>query len=194
MLKKSSIILLSIALLLVATTAVSANAPTIGIYPLGPLYFTAFPQTVNVPFHVHHEPNVDAVNNFSLYVNNVLEVGPTDFEDVGNLTDYDYSLPWTITAPGTYTLKIQAKHGNDWGDDTEIVEVYLQVVVDYPAAPAIAARLLKANGFGGKNMGTWVSMVALHMGPETDFDGVHKSNVAAYEAAVDAYLKAQGAY
>ncbi|HPS33152.1 MAG TPA: hypothetical protein PKW57_06575 [Anaerolineaceae bacterium] len=194
MLKKGLVLVLSIALLLAATTAVSASAPVITVYPLGPLYYTSFPQTVNVAFNVTHDPNVDSVSNFSLYVNDDLEVGPTDFDNVGNLTSYDYSLPWTITAPGTYTLKIQAKHGNAWGEDTETVEVYLQVIVDYPAAPAVAAKLLKTHGFTGKNMGSWVSQVALHMGPETDFDGVQKSEVAAYEAAVDAFLRGLGAY
>jgi hypothetical protein len=104
--------------------------------------------------------------------------------------------------PGLYSVKYEITvtrlAGNKDGSSYDEVEITvtgdIPVVVDYPAAPAIAARLLRENGVSGSARGYYVSMVALYMGPQTDFDGVAKSDAAAYEAAVDAFLMLNGAY
>jgi len=193
---KSLIVLLAITMLFGFTTTVIASAPTITIYPMGPLFFSSFPQTVDVNFKVDHDDaNVTALTDFTLFVNDVLEAGPSNLTaGLGNVFTAELSLPWEITGPGTYTLMVSARHGGSTGSDTEVVIVQTTVVVDYPAAPAIAARLLRENGVSGSARGYYVSMVALYMGPQTDFDGVAKSDAAAYEEAVDAFLMANGAY
>jgi hypothetical protein len=96
--------------------------------------------------------------------------------------------------PGLYSVKYEITvtrlAGNKDGSSYDEVEITvtgdIPVVVDYPAAPAIAARLLRENGVCREvpevTMFPWLPS---YMGPQTDFDGVAKSDAAAYEAAVD---------
>ena len=65
--------------------------------------------------------------------------------------------------------------------------------VECPAAPAVAGLLLEAAGvdnrYGtGRDGGNFIKDVANHMGTETDFNGVSKCNIIAYECAVAAFL------
>ena len=69
---------------------------------------------------------------------------------------------------------------------------------DHPAAPAVANELLKDAGikarYGqGRDGGNYISDVARHMGPGTDFNGVKKTDVDAYRKAVALFLIKQGA-
>ncbi|HSK68668.1 MAG TPA: hypothetical protein VLA21_05350 [Candidatus Limnocylindria bacterium] len=114
---------------------------------------------------------------------------------------YNHNLSLTAPAnPGTYTFLYTIRmynNSNEWLGSAEDVLVVLpiQLVVDHPAAPAIAARLLKEAGLKpnyGKNL-NYVSAVAAKMGPGTEFCGVAKDQPAAYEAAVLAFLKGLGA-
>ena len=57
-----------------------------------------------------------------------------------------------------------------------------------PAAPAVAGLLLEAAGIDnrygtGKDGGNFIKEVANKMGPETDFNGIGKCDVCAYECA-----------
>jgi hypothetical protein len=101
-------------------------------------------------------------------------------------------------AAGTYTLKgtLKTIRGADLDlaeEDDLILQLEQEIVVDYPAAPSVAARLLDDAGVShrygsGKNGGNHVADVANWMGPGTMFDGVSKDDVEAYEDAVKAYL------
>ena len=72
-------------------------------------------------------------------------------------------------------------------------DLYLNYEEECPAAPAVAGLLLEAAGvdnrYGtGKDGGNFIKDVANHMWPETDFDGVNKCDIIAYECAVCAFL------
>ncbi len=66
---------------------------------------------------------------------------------------------------------------------------------DCPAAPAVAARLLREAGksMNDEDVKNYIAQVADHMGPQTDFDGVGKCDLDDYEAAVEAFLEGIGA-
>ena len=78
-------------------------------------------------------------------------------------------------------------------------------LTNHPAAPAIAAQLLKAAGIApnydtgfvnpsGKPVyENYISQVADYMGPGTDFNGVAKTQDPAYKNAVREYLNTLGA-
>lgn len=58
-----------------------------------------------------------------------------------------------------------------------------------PAAPAVAASLLKETGTGHRlNSGNLISLVAREMGPGTDFQGIPKTDRTAYRAAIREFL------
>lgn len=68
---------------------------------------------------------------------------------------------------------------------------------EYMAAPAVAGILLEAAGvdnrYGkGRNGGNYIKDIANHMGPGTDFNGVSKEDVLAYECAIAAFLNDPG--
>ena len=88
---------------------------------------------------------------------------------------------WKIDDIGTYTLRATADFtGSDEEEGTETVVVEFPLGdVEFPAAPAIAARILEANNitprYGqGRSGGNYISDVAQHMGPGTDFSGEPK--------------------
>jgi hypothetical protein len=67
---------------------------------------------------------------------------------------------------------------------------------EYLAAPAVAGVLLEYAGIDnrygtGRNGGNYISDVARHMGPETLFDGVEKSDICAYESAIASFLNVE---
>jgi subtilisin family serine protease len=66
---------------------------------------------------------------------------------------------------------------------------------DHPAAPAVASRILQEHGAspGSGPGGNHVAAVARTMGPRTDFLGVAKDEVEAYEEAIRRFLVARGA-
>jgi hypothetical protein len=110
----------------------------------------------------------------------------------------------TLTAPATagiytvrYDIKMSNPGGVEWnGFDTEEINVLieLQLVVENPAAPAVANSILKEAGLSpryhisGKVYGNLISDVAHKMGPGTDFEGVSKDDVEAYKAAVKMFI------
>jgi hypothetical protein len=178
------------------------------------LTYSSFPQTVDVEGTVAYTggtgggANLCAVKQLSVTV-----TGDGGYEDpIGYLDDVQsptqgecpetsttWSYIWSIPAAGSYTITATAKVRSESGTAVEEVVVYEETVnADYPAAPAVAAKILDEEGVparygNGRSGGNWISDVAHHMGPQTDFDGVSKSNVAEYEAAVRAFLVAAGA-
>jgi hypothetical protein len=110
---------------------------------------------------------------------------------------FNFDWDFDQSGVGFYVIRasvIQQTGGSEHSDDIE-VEVYSQeiVIVDHPAAPAVAASLLKAAGIqprygSGRTGGNHIADVAARMGPRTDFDGVSKDDVEAYRCAVSEYL------
>lgn len=103
-------------------------------------------------------------------------------------TSTGWAFDWAVPAAGSYRIVATAHVKNDDGTDEVTVLVEQAVVADFPAAPAVANELLKDSPVKGKVRGHCVAAVADHMGPQTDFDGVAKEQVAEYRAAVDAFL------
>ena len=104
-------------------------------------------------------------------------------------------------ADGTYRFQVtgMARDGTGQSTTTHHTESWvgeITIGTDAPAAPAVAAALLDdagiANRYGtGSNGGNYTSDVAAEMGPGTDFRGVAKEDVEAYECAVATFLNEQ---
>jgi hypothetical protein len=202
---------LALALSLLGGAVAMAHQPGITIDAIGNLQYASFPQDYTVTGTVLHEEdvsgpqdNVCALNALQVIVNDgsddvtILNQGnPANFFGWScALTVAAWSATWSIPGPGNYTITAKVKHVSEEGEATESVSV-TTLTVDYPAAPAVAAKLLHDAGVNprygqGKDGGNCISNVALHMGPGTDFDGEEKSDVAAYEAAVRAFLNGSG--
>lgn len=209
---------LGVATALVGTSAWAANEytpPTVNITSptsASPLVFSSFPATVPVTGDVSFtggngegNTNLCAVKELTVTVDDVRigyldKVGHKDGTPSCMDTFATWSYPWTIDAAGTYTITVTAQVANDVGSDVEQVVVSQQTLTaDYPAAPAVAAHILKDKGVSprygsGRNGGNYISDVAAAMGPQTDFNEVAKEDVDAYEAEVSAFLAAAGAF
>lgn len=122
--------------------------------------------------------------------------------------EFGFTTPWTINSVGSYVLKVTADFtgsANDYADATGIeavtVTLLTTVIVDYPAAPAVAAAILKDAGISHKYgvKGNYIADVAAEMGSwEADengswFHGIDKSDESDYYAAVYNYLIELGA-
>jgi len=137
----------------------------------------------------------------------------------GNNASYTSTAKFSSMTEGTFyaTYTITLRRGASDNEATNadqseiIVEdttIIVPIVVECPAAPAIAARLLREHNVSGKTFGAYVSKVAHEMGssPADEngswFHGINKSITvngvdtpnSEYEEAVDAYLKDIGAY
>jgi hypothetical protein len=189
----------------------SAHAPVLTIDPVGPLEYASFPQAYVVTGTIAHNP-LSAIQNLTLRVNGAIESVVALPYPESIATTSSFALPWNITAPGTYTLFVTARHGTTGSTGTSsdvVVEVTQTVVVppppeeppaeeppivvtECPAAPSIATHYLKELDVksGSKLYKNASSLVALHMGPQTDFDGVVACNVAAYATAVREFVDA----
>jgi hypothetical protein len=75
--------------------------------------------------------NNNQCSNQMTVANGILNCSVTDANN-GTVT-----VPWTISAPGSYVLLVSVKHKNDVGEGTETVQVYV-VTAGYPAPPSIA--------------------------------------------------------
>jgi hypothetical protein len=123
-----------------------AHAPTVTLDPignLGPYAPTDFPVVYNVTGTIAHEQNVTSISELKLFIDDIQE-GVTVNPNFGNDASAPFSLPWSIVGPGTYEVKVTAKHGNETGEDSEEVTVLSDIIVvtECPAAPAIAADYL----------------------------------------------------
>lgn len=178
--------------LVLGVGVVFAHAPTVVINPIGPLSYATFPQTYNVTGTVTHEnpSNVSAVTDVTLFINNIQE-GVAFNPNSGNDPSAPFVLPWNITGPGTYDVTVTARHGNDIGEDLEQVVVSsTQVTISQcPAAPSIAAHYLQSQSIksGSKLFKNVISLVAQHMGPETNFDGIGACD-SGYETVVKTFV------
>jgi hypothetical protein len=206
--------------LVAATTAAlmllgsAAFATITNITPTGLQTVTSFPHTANVSATFSNSPNLcqGQGTNWSL---KVLDAGATQIAGAAGsyiaaggppaVCAEGSSKTETLSnvvfpTAGTYTIRATLNSIVGQGtpsDDVSETVTWQQdtvVVVDYPAAPAVAAKLLNDAGVKAKySGGNYISDVAHEMFPGTDFDGVEKSSVAAYEAKVRAFLVLKGA-
>jgi hypothetical protein len=187
------------------------------------LTYTSFPQNVDVEGTVAYtggsggNTNLCGVKDLTVTVDDgagmpdsVTQIGYVDEVASGNattcapLTSDTWSFPWEIGQAGEYTIRATARvaPSQETGSaEADVVVVYEETVIaSYPAAPAVAAKILADNDaparYGtGKSGGNHIADVAAEMNstPGTDFRGVRKSDVAAYAAEVRAFLEGKGA-
>ncbi len=110
-------------------------------------------------------------------------------------------LPLTIT-PGSHELEFVVKN-DAYGGATNPTGVIYKTSIDYcvptvppatecPAAPSIAAAYLKFLGIkaGSAQFSNIISLVAQHMGPQTNFNGINSCSLPAYSDAVKVFVNA----
>jgi len=120
---------------------------------------------------------------------------------------YYFEKKWDVTKAGDFRITVMAvldvdESINDRNlDDSHDVKVTLnpnyqgdkdEAMEAYPAAPAVAGKILKSygipNNVGGKNL---IALVAKEMGPGTNFKGIAKTNTVQYKAAITDFLELQ---
>lgn len=213
--RSSTIIAMTISLMMISTAAFAG----ILLSPTGTQEVTSFPHTTNVSATFSNSPNLCQTGEMAWELW-VLDTDGTTILASDSGTYATTGTPPTCPAgtsqvetlmnvqfptAGVYALKGTLQTvGNSAVNDSEEAELELKleidepIVVDYPAAPAVANDLLKVAGKSntigqGKNQVNLIREVAHEMGPGTEFHGVAKSNVAAYRNAVKTYLNTLGA-
>jgi hypothetical protein len=193
----------------------AAFATISNITPTGLQTVTSFPHTANVSATFSNNPDlcIGQGTNWSLSVlgtdgtttlrtasgSYIAAGGPPAVCAAGNsktetLSDVIFPTAGTYTIRATLNSIVGQGTPSDDVSETVTWQQDTVVVVDYPAAPAVAAKLLNDAGVKAKySGGNYISDVAHEMDPGTDFRTVPKSNVAAYEAAVRAFLVEKGA-
>lgn len=167
--------------------SVPATPPTITI--LSPtsaatLFSATFPFTQTVSFKVGHVETLAKVQVLDVSVNNATIINggtplgnPFDNDSLCvsalttapntcvNASAYEATVgvPWTIGAPGTYSLLVSAKYRSAEGLDEETILV-TQANVEYPAPPAVANAYINGDVYlkslAGKKRGCIISKVA----------------------------------
>lgn len=201
-------------LMLVATAAFAG----IMFSPTGSHEVTSFPHTADVSATFSNSPNLCQTGEMQW----ALWVLDTDGTTVLASAGGSYATSGTpptcaagsskvetlsgvnFPTAGVYTLRGTLQTvGNSAVNDDKTAEVEFTreidepIVLDYPAAPSVANDLLhdagKSNTIGkGRHQTNLIREVAHQMGPGTDFNGVAKSDVAAYRNAIKAFLNSYG--
>ena len=143
-----------------------ADAPSLTINsPTGTVYVAGFPtlQQLNVTL-VHNE--LKSLNVLELFVNGVNLTGTigNPFDGANNckypnmsvtsscttngLDHASFTVPWTVSGPGSYVVTASVKHQGVEGEVSETVTFAL-IAVEYPAPPAIANAYINQT-YGGR--------------------------------------------
>jgi hypothetical protein len=120
---------------------------------------------------------------------------------------YYFEKKWDVTQTGDFRITVEAVLDVDERvddrtlNDSHDVKVTLnpnyeddedEAMEAYPAAPAVAGKILKSygipNNVGGKNL---IALVAKEMGPGTNFKGIAKTNTVQYKTAITDFLEDQ---
>ena len=129
-----------------------------------------------------------------------------DDASIGTATGFSAATPTSpfVLTAGSHTLEFVVKNdaftdgpNNPTGVIYKATVNYCvapPVVVQCPAAPAIAAQLLKSHGVKPNAAPNLISLVAHQMGPQTLFSGINACDTAAYTSIVNAFLIGHGAY
>lgn len=164
--------------------AVKADAPTINISPIAPIFTSTWPVNTTITFTISDGENLlSNVNELTLKVINPdssetvlissvngFESGPTCKTPNPFPTGVGCSVsagvatitaPWVINGPGSYAIQVSAKHRSALGEDEELVSVSF-VAAEYPAPPSEANAYIKANfgKLGAKRQGCVISQIA----------------------------------
>lgn len=135
---------------------------------------------------------------------------PDDYVMLSN-EKFEFEADWDLSEEGEFEINVLARidvdennvdivldddvavdviFDEDYDDDDEDDDDKDEAMDNYPAAPAIANKLLKemdmANRYRGTNL---ISEVAKFMGPNTDFDGESKLDAEEYEEAIKTFLE-----
>ncbi|MGB4587657.1 MAG: hypothetical protein WBI17_00280 [Clostridiaceae bacterium] len=119
-----------------------------------------------------------------------------------NVPGKAFTFPWTITEIGNFSLKVTAvftkasEYPFQFDTENVVVTLVQNVLVDYPAAPAVAASILQEKNIKPKygRLGNYISDVAKMMGSSDGdlngswFMGINKIDTQAYYNAVYEYL------
>lgn len=125
--KKILAIVLTIVLILGLGATAFAQNPGLALN-LQDREVTAFPYT----YTIRGTFTSPAIQDLTLYVNDVLTNYTRSAINQGT-----FEIDWIVPQPGTYTIKVTARHGNDNDDEEADVVISLAeqtVIVDYPAA------------------------------------------------------------
>lgn len=215
MTRVKTVFALTVSLLMLSTAALAG----IVFAPTGTQEVTSFPHTADVSATFSNSPDLCQTGEMAWALWVLDTDGTTILASTGG-TYVSSGTPKTCPAgsskqetltnvnfpsAGVYTLRgtLQTVGSSAVSDDeTAELEFTLEIdepiVVDYPAAPAVANDLLKdagkSNSIGrGRNQINLIQEVAHQMGPGTDFNGVEKSDVAAYRNAVKMFLNSLSA-
>lgn len=124
------------------------------------------------------------VNNWKLDADNINDEFTVELKAVIDL----YGDPDDMIMTDSSTFKILSDVKDDDDDDDDDDED--KVMDNYPAAPAVANKILKEMGISNRYRGTnLISEVSKLMGPNTEFDGVLKTDAEDYEEAIRDYLE-----
>lgn len=136
---------------------------------------------------------------------------PSEYVMLSN-DKFNFEAEWNLSVEDEFVITVFAWINPDEdGDDDDVLkfedEITVEVIFDenengdngdndnkdmdnYPAAPAVANKILKELGISNRYMGTnLISEVSKLMGPNTEFDGVLKKDAVKYEEAIRDYLE-----
>lgn len=215
MTRVKTVFALTVSLLMLSTAAFAG----IMFAPTGTQEVTSFPHTADVSATFTNSPNLcqtgemawelwvlgtDGITILASTSGSYVSSGtpatcPAGSSKQETLTNVNFPTAGVYTLKGTLKTVGNAAVNEDGMAELEFtLEIDEPIVVDYPAAPAVANGLLKDAGKStsigrGRNQINLIQEVAHQMGPGTDFNGIEKSNVAAYRNAVKTFLNSLGA-
>jgi len=123
------------------------------------------------------------INNWKLDADNINDEFVISLKAV--IMPYDDQDDMILTDSSTIKILVVADDDDDDDDDDED-----EAMDNYPAAPAVANKILKELGVSNRYMGSnLISEVAKKMGPNTEFNGVLKTDADDYEDEIREFLE-----
>jgi len=215
--KVFTVILALLLILSFSTFALGEQDFMVVMEPIESQEYAEFPQTLDVNGTILGEQD-DQISWIKLFIDDVERYQVVLNTNLGE-DGYEFSLPWSINKQGSYEVKVVAHVERDGevgvevdgyqknvrihyddpaeDDDEEAIddeeadneEANEEATENYPAAPAVAAKILKDLGIKHNyGDGNYINDIAKEMGPGTEFQGVAKTDTVAYEAEIRAFL------
>lgn len=172
------------------TNIARADAPTVVITAptAGTTYFTtSFPYNTSIAFNIIHN-EVRNLNVLDVQVDGVSILdggnpignplsGPGNTNacssglllqattcNVADAANASISIPWTVPAPGTYTITVSLRHNSAEGEGEVEDVTYALTAVEFPAPPAVANNYLNTaytkSQLSSKKRGCIISQIA----------------------------------
>ena len=202
--------LIAAVLVYVPARQVKADTPVINITsPTGTVFVSSFPYATTISLSIHHvslsnlnvlEVTVDG-NSLTGIIGNPFDgsnqcrpvafVGGTTC-NTSSTDDATVTVPWSVPAPGTYSVGVRIRHQGSEGIDEEDVTFSL-VAVEYPAPPAIANGYINSvyKGISAKKRGCVISLIANNHAHDSKYGpkgGPYDNDLV--KADVDTYIYA----